>query len=89
MSDEAARHRRKMEIRKTVQDAEVASKTITEKGLLILGFSCETQPGFNHRPRFEIVTEIDDAKIRPKWGSCPRCGNSIFVNGQKTRYPVL
>jgi len=34
-SDEAARHRAKMEKRKAVQDAEVASKTI-EKGLLIV-----------------------------------------------------
>lgn len=42
-SDEegAARHRTKMAARKAVQDAEVASKTITEKGLLIV----HTGPG--------------------------------------------
>lgn len=39
-TDEAARHRAKMEKRKAVQDAEVASKTI-EKGLLIVN----TGPG--------------------------------------------
>jgi cob(I)alamin adenosyltransferase len=39
--DEAARHRRKMAARKAVQDAEVAGKTITEKGLLIVN----TGPG--------------------------------------------
>lgn len=33
---DARRHRDKMEKRKAVQDAEVASKTITEKGLLIV-----------------------------------------------------
>jgi cob(I)alamin adenosyltransferase len=38
---EAERHRAKMEKRKAVQDAEVASKTITEKGLLIVN----TGPG--------------------------------------------
>ena len=36
MSDDDARHRAKMEKRKAVQDAEVASKTVTEKGLLIV-----------------------------------------------------
>ena len=43
MSDdaEAARHRAKMAARKAVQDAEVASKTVTEKGLLIV----HTGPG--------------------------------------------
>jgi cob(I)alamin adenosyltransferase len=43
MTDEedAARHRAKMAARKAVQDAEVASKTITEKGLLIV----HTGPG--------------------------------------------
>lgn len=40
MSDDAARHRQKMERRKAVQDAEVAAKTI-EKGLLIVN----TGPG--------------------------------------------
>lgn len=39
--DEAARHRAKMAARKAVQDAEVAAKTITEKGLLIV----HTGPG--------------------------------------------
>ena len=39
--DEAERHRRKMEKRKAVQDAEVASKPIAEKGLLIVN----TGPG--------------------------------------------
>lgn len=39
--DEAARHRAKMEKRKAVQDAEVASKTIGKKGLLIVN----TGPG--------------------------------------------
>src|SRR5215472_2887586 len=34
--DEALRHRQKMEKRKAAQDAEVASKTITQKGLLIV-----------------------------------------------------
>jgi cob(I)alamin adenosyltransferase len=34
--DEAARHKAKMENRKAAQDAEVASKTVTEKGLLIV-----------------------------------------------------
>src|SRR6202030_4861507 len=33
---EALRHRQKMEKRKGAQDAEVASKTITQKGLLIV-----------------------------------------------------
>ncbi len=33
---EALRHRQKMEKRKTAQDAEVAAKTITQKGLLIV-----------------------------------------------------
>lgn len=33
---DARRHREKMEKRKAVQDAEVASKTITDKGLLII-----------------------------------------------------
>src|SRR5580700_11367963 len=33
---EALRHRQKMEKRKAAQDAEVASKTITQKGLLIV-----------------------------------------------------
>ncbi|WP_206929038.1 cob(I)yrinic acid a,c-diamide adenosyltransferase [Roseococcus thiosulfatophilus] len=41
MSEEEARHRAKMAARKAVQDAEVASKTITEKGLLIV----HTGPG--------------------------------------------
>jgi cob(I)alamin adenosyltransferase len=41
MTDEEARHKAKMEKRKAVQDAEVASKTITEKGLLIVN----TGPG--------------------------------------------
>jgi cob(I)alamin adenosyltransferase len=40
-SDEHARHRAKMEKRKAVQDAEVASKTIVQKGLLIV----HTGPG--------------------------------------------
>jgi cob(I)alamin adenosyltransferase len=35
-ADEAVRHKAKMEKRKAVQDAEVASKTITDKGLLIV-----------------------------------------------------
>jgi cob(I)alamin adenosyltransferase len=39
--DEARRHKDKMARRKAVQDAEVASKTITEKGLLIV----HTGPG--------------------------------------------
>ncbi len=34
--DEASRHKNKMAHRKAVQDAEVASKTIAEKGLLIV-----------------------------------------------------
>jgi cob(I)alamin adenosyltransferase len=34
--DEAARHKAKMAKRKAVQDAEVASKTIVEKGLLLV-----------------------------------------------------
>jgi cob(I)alamin adenosyltransferase len=34
--DEAARHKAKMEKRKAVQDAEVASKAIAEKGLLLV-----------------------------------------------------
>src|ERR1700724_105383 len=33
---EALRHKQKMEKRKAAQDAEVASKTITQKGLLIV-----------------------------------------------------
>ena len=41
MSEEDTRHRAKMEKRKAVQDAEVASKTVTEKGLLIVN----TGPG--------------------------------------------
>jgi cob(I)alamin adenosyltransferase len=41
MTNDAARHKAKMEKRKAVQDAEVASKTITEKGLLIVN----TGPG--------------------------------------------
>ena len=41
MSDDEARHRAKMEKRKAVQDAEVASKTVAEKGLLIV----HTGPG--------------------------------------------
>jgi cob(I)alamin adenosyltransferase len=41
MSDEDTRHRIKMAKRKAVQDAEVASKTVTEKGLLIVN----TGPG--------------------------------------------
>ncbi|HXT09802.1 MAG TPA: cob(I)yrinic acid a,c-diamide adenosyltransferase [Roseiarcus sp.] len=40
-SDDQARHRAKMEKRKAVQDAEVASKTIVAKGLLIV----HTGPG--------------------------------------------
>ncbi len=40
-SDDNARHRAKMEKRKAVQDAEVASKTIAQKGLLIV----HTGPG--------------------------------------------
>jgi cob(I)alamin adenosyltransferase len=40
-SQENARHREKMVKRKAVQDAEVAAKTITEKGLLIV----HTGPG--------------------------------------------
>ena len=36
MSDDADRHRDKMERRKAVQDAEVASKTVTAKGLLMV-----------------------------------------------------
>lgn len=40
-SEEEARHKAKMAKRKAVQDAEVASKTITEKGLLIVN----TGPG--------------------------------------------
>ena len=40
MSDDAARHREKMEKRKAVQDAEVAAKTL-EKGLLLV----HTGPG--------------------------------------------
>jgi cob(I)alamin adenosyltransferase len=35
-ADEALRHKQKMEKRKAAQDAEVASKTITQKGLLIV-----------------------------------------------------
>ena len=35
-TDEALRHKQKMEKRKAAQDAEVASKTITQKGLLIV-----------------------------------------------------
>jgi cob(I)alamin adenosyltransferase len=35
-TDDAARHKAKMEKRKAAQDAEVASKTVTEKGLLIV-----------------------------------------------------
>lgn len=40
-NDEARRHREKMEKRKAVQDAEVASKTIAQKGLLMV----HTGPG--------------------------------------------
>ncbi len=40
-SDEDARHKAKMAKRKAVQDAEVAGKTVTEKGLLIV----HTGPG--------------------------------------------
>jgi cob(I)alamin adenosyltransferase len=40
-SDDNARHKAKMEKRKAAQDAEVASKTIVEKGLLIV----HTGPG--------------------------------------------
>ena len=40
-SDDNARHRAKMEKRKAAQDAEVASKTIAQKGLLIV----HTGPG--------------------------------------------
>ncbi len=40
-SDAARRHRAKMEKRKAVQDAEVAGKTVAEKGLLIV----HTGPG--------------------------------------------
>jgi cob(I)alamin adenosyltransferase len=40
-SDENARHKAKMEKRKAVQDAEVASKTVAQKGLLIV----HTGPG--------------------------------------------
>ena len=40
-TSEQARHRAKMEKRKAVQDAEVAAKTVTEKGLLIVN----TGPG--------------------------------------------
>src|ERR1700712_3033380 len=36
MSDDEALHRAKMQKRKAVQDREVAEKTITEKGLLIV-----------------------------------------------------
>jgi cob(I)alamin adenosyltransferase len=36
MSDDAARHQAKMAARKAVQDAEVAGKTVTEKGLLMV-----------------------------------------------------
>src|SRR6516164_1549497 len=35
-SDEAARHKAKMAKRKAVQDAEVAAKTIADKGLLLV-----------------------------------------------------
>jgi cob(I)alamin adenosyltransferase len=35
-TDDAARHKTKMEKRKAAQDAEVASKTVAEKGLLIV-----------------------------------------------------
>ena len=41
MSDDVARHQAKMAARKAVQDAEVASKTIAEKGLLMV----HTGPG--------------------------------------------
>ena len=41
MTPDAARHRAKMEKRKAVQDAEVASKAIAQKGLLIV----HTGPG--------------------------------------------
>ena len=41
MSEEEARHREKMAKRKAVQDAEVAGKTVIEKGLLIV----HTGPG--------------------------------------------
>jgi cob(I)alamin adenosyltransferase len=41
MNEEDDRHRLKMEKRKAVQDAEVASKTVAEKGLLIVN----TGPG--------------------------------------------
>ena len=41
MSDDAERHRAKMAKRKAVQDAEVAGKTILEKGLLLV----HTGPG--------------------------------------------
>ena len=41
MSEEQARHAAKMARRKAVQDAEVASKTVTEKGLLLV----HTGPG--------------------------------------------
>jgi cob(I)alamin adenosyltransferase len=41
MSDDRERHRAKMAKRKAVQDAEVAGKTITEKGLLMV----HTGPG--------------------------------------------
>ncbi len=41
MSEDATRHQAKMEKRKAVQDAEVASKTVAEKGLLIV----HTGPG--------------------------------------------
>ncbi len=41
MSEEAERHRAKMAARKAVQDAEVAGKTVAEKGLLVV----HTGPG--------------------------------------------
>ena len=41
IKDDAARHKAKMAKRKAAQDAEVASKTVTEKGLLIV----HTGPG--------------------------------------------
>ena len=40
-SDDNARHKAKMEKRKAAQDAEVASKTVAQKGLLIV----HTGPG--------------------------------------------
>lgn len=90
--EDAARHRAKMAARKAVQDAEVASKTIAEKGLLIV----HTGPGKGKSTAgFGLLLRMLGAGgrvgvvqfIKGAWETGERAALSVF--GERVRWHAM